>query len=76
MHTFTNTNVHFDARDVVGANVHKLTDSCYALNIGTSDWKFVSLFVTKQQLADIFRDAEVLYMTEILGASEKDVMFP
>lgn len=71
--TVTSTAVHLDPDEVVGVNVMELTNGVYALRFATSYMPFATLFINKQQLADLCRDMEVIYMVDIQGASEQDV---
>lgn len=71
--TTSNTSIHVGPDEVVGANVQQIGET-FALKIGSPYYPSVTLFMSKQQLASICRDMEVVYMVEVLGAEEKDVM--
>ena len=71
--TTSNTSIHVGPDEVVGANVQPIRET-FALKIGSPYYPSVTLFMSKQQLASICRDMEVIYMVEVLGAEEKDVM--
>jgi hypothetical protein len=71
--TTSNTTVHVGPDEIVGASVQQIRET-FALKIGSPYYPSVTLFMNKQQLASICRDMEVIYMVEVLGAEEKDVM--
>lgn len=73
--TTVNTHIHVDSNEIIGANCLRLElkNEVFALKFGSPFRPYVTLFIDKQQLADICRDMEVVYMVEILGASEKEV---
>ncbi|CAB4884076.1 unannotated protein [freshwater metagenome] len=71
--TAVNVSTHIEPDEVVGASVMSLTNGVYALKFGTTFWSFSTMFINKQQLTDLCRDMEVIYMTEVQGASEQDV---
>ena len=76
MHAMTSTSIHVEPDEVVGANIYKMNDDSYALKIGSPYWSYVTVFVNKQQLVDIFRDMDVLYMSEFYETEEEDLVFP
>ena len=71
--TAVNVSTHLEPDEVVGASVINLTSGVYALKFGTTFWSFSTMFINKQQLTDLCRDMEVIYMVEVQGASEQDV---
>jgi hypothetical protein len=68
----SNTAIHIGPDDIVGASVMEIRET-FALKIGLPYYPSVTLFINKQQLSDLCRDMEVIYMVEVQGASEQDV---
>jgi hypothetical protein len=67
----SNTTIHVSPDEVIGATVQPIRET-FALKIGSPYYPSVTLFMSKQQLASICRDMEVIYMVEVLGADEKE----